>query len=137
MKRILGLVLVGVFLISGCAYAWPGSGGGWGHRGGYWGHGGYFVDGALVGLAVGAYVASLPPSYTTVYYGNVPYYYSDGYYYQGTADGYVVVQPAVPVQPTPVEFEPVVWRGQTYYMHAGKWFVHTDKGYEEVLNPIK
>jgi len=55
---------------------------------GWWGFGGF-----VTGLAVGAYVASLPPRYETVVVGGVPYYYADGYYYQAGPGGYVVVEP--------------------------------------------
>jgi len=55
---------------------------------GWWGLGGF-----VTGLAVGAYVTSLPPQYETVVIGGVPYYYADGYYYQAGPSGYVVVAP--------------------------------------------
>jgi hypothetical protein len=55
---------------------------------GWWGLGGF-----VTGLAVGAYVTSLPPRYETVEVAGVPYYYADGYYYQAGPNGYVVVAP--------------------------------------------
>lgn len=57
---------------------------------GWWGLGGF-----VTGLAVGAYVSSLPPAYEVVMIDGVPYYYADGYYYQAGPGGYVVVTPPV------------------------------------------
>jgi len=60
--------------------------------GGVWyapGPAGFVVIGAPIGLAV----AALPPVYTTVWFGGVPYYYADSTYYQWNApqNSYVVV----------------------------------------------
>lgn len=69
-----------------------------GGRGVYW-HGGYgywsgsnwFWNGVAVTLAIGAIVATLPPSYEVVYVQGMPYYYYNNVYYRPAADGYVVV----------------------------------------------
>ncbi len=45
------------------------------------------------GLAIGASVASPPPSYDTVAVGSTTYIYSDGIYFQPTGSNYVVVEP--------------------------------------------
>ena len=66
-------------------FAWRGHGGYYWH-GGYWGYG----DAIVSGLVVGATIASLPPYYSTVYVGGVPYYYDGTYYYQPASGGYVV-----------------------------------------------
>lgn len=66
---------------------------------GWWGFGGF-----ATGLAVGAYVASLPPHYEIIFIGGVPYYYADGYYYQAGPSGYVIVAPPAPQgQTIPIE----------------------------------
>lgn len=71
------------------------------YRGGSWyRHGWLGGDIAFSALAIGALIDSLPPRYTTVVYGGVPYYYYDGYYYRPYyGGGYVVVQPPVVAQP--------------------------------------
>jgi len=94
MKKTIGLILA-VFLVSGVSTSgycfWDHyhyHGGHYYRDAGWWGLGGF-----VTGLAVGAYVASLPPSYETVYIDGTPYYYADGYYYQSGPSGYVVVSP--------------------------------------------
>ena len=72
---------------------------------GWWGLGGF-----VTGLAVGAYVTSLPPRYETVVIGGAPYYYADGYYYQTGPSGYVVVSPpVVQGQAVPAGNSPMVY----------------------------
>ena len=59
------------------------------------------IEIAVAALALGAYVASLPPRYTTVQVQGSPYYYDGTTYYaqaQGNG-GYVVVQPPVEALP--------------------------------------
>lgn len=56
------------------------------HGGTYWYHGGqwYRPHGGLsiiVGAPLGAFVPVLPPYYSTVWWGGVPYYYADDTYY--------------------------------------------------------
>ncbi|GEM_PF-3092742 len=71
------------------------------HEGRYYRSAGWWgLGGLITGLAVGAYVASLPPRYETVIINGVPYYYCDGYYYQAGPQGYMVVAPP------PVVIEP-------------------------------
>ena len=94
MKKLTTMLLVMTLLcgFSANAFSW---GGHYGYREGhYYRHAGWWGFGGLVtGLAVGAYVASLPPRYETVVIGGVPYYYADGYYYQPGPGGYVVAAP--------------------------------------------
>lgn len=94
MRKFTAIVLVAVLLggFSTEAFSWHGH---YGYRegryyrdAGWWGFGGF-----VTGLAVGAYVTSLPPRYETVVINGVPYYYWDGYYYQAGPSGYVVVAP--------------------------------------------
>ena len=90
-----------------------------GYRPYYW-HGGhyYFAGGVwyapgpagfvVVGAPIGLAIAVLPPVYTTVWFGGVPYYYANDTYYQWNApqNSYVVVnappgadQPGTPPPP--------------------------------------
>ena len=104
MKKLLAFLLVAVMLFSfSSAYAWPGE---YHHPRGYHYYGGHWWlgDAIVAGLAVGTILVTLPPHYSTVYVGNVPYYYDGAYYYQRGPSGYVVVQPVtapVVVGPTP------------------------------------
>jgi len=93
MRNFITTILIGILLCgsSAKAFSWDGHyryGGGHYYRDVWWGFGGF-----LTGLAVGSYVASLPPAYETVVIDGVPYYYADGYYYQAGPGGYVIVAP--------------------------------------------
>lgn len=62
------------------------------HSGGYWRNGGWYDNnGAIVALTIGDMIATLPPTYETVYVQKVPYYRYSNIYYRPTANGYVVV----------------------------------------------
>jgi len=54
----------------------------------------------VVGAPVGAFVAALPPFYTTVWFGGVPYYYADDAYYTWSGDHneYEVVAPPAGIE---------------------------------------
>ena len=114
---VLVVFILAVSVISQDAYAWGGGRGGGGRyywHGGRWYNNGWWWFGAgATALALGAMVASLPPSYNTVYYGGVPYYYYDGIYFNQCPSGYMVVQappvaaPVVVQQPYAVS-QPVV-----------------------------
>jgi hypothetical protein len=133
MRKVLSLVLAGMFLVSGCAYAWPG---GWGHdryeyRGGH-----YWLGGAIVGgLVAGAIVASLDRPRVVVIDG-ANYYYDGTYYYTSTPNGYVVVNPPVAVvQPV---VNKVIYRGQEYLVYPdGRWFIQGASGLIEVRDPTR
>ena len=90
----MAISLVGILLcgLSTEAFSWNGHyryrEGRYFSDAGWWGFGGF-----VTGLAVGSYVASLPPRYETVVVEGAPYYYADGYYYQVGPSGYVVVAP--------------------------------------------
>jgi Family of unknown function (DUF6515) len=75
------------------------------YSGGVWyaPRGGGFV---VVGAPVGFFVPVLPPFYTTVWFGGVPYYYANDTYYMWSADqnGYEVVAP--PGDPAAASTEP-------------------------------
>ncbi len=114
MKKLSAVLLTGVFLcgIPGLASSFEGRchfrDGHYYHEAGWWGFGGF-----VSGLAVGAYVASLPPRYETVYVAGAPYYYADGYYYQTGPSGYVVVAPpptvVVQAKTSPFRREIMAW----------------------------
>ena len=105
------------FALSCCedVFARPRGGGGGGNRGRgfngrrgryYWGGNGWYRHGwlgwniAYSALAIGALIDTLPPRYTTVVYGGVPYYCYDGYYYRPySSGGYIVVEPPVAAAP--------------------------------------
>ena len=93
MKKLIVTLLVPMLLcgLSTKALSWDGH---YRYREGHYYRLG--LGGFVTGLAVGAYVASLPPRYGTIFIGGVPYYYADGYYYQAGPGGYVVVAPPAP-----------------------------------------
>jgi len=57
---------------------------------------------------VGAYVPVIPPGFTTVVYGGIPYYYANDVYYAGAvaAPGYIVVAPPDGGAPKVVDIAP-------------------------------
>ena len=106
-------VLIVLFLVLALfcqeAYAWGGGGGRYYYRGNRWyRHGLLGFDIAVAALTIGALVYSLPPRYTTVVIGGVPYYYYDNIYYRPCPGGYVVVPAPVMTQTIMVEPVPVV-----------------------------
>jgi hypothetical protein len=54
----------------------------------------------VVGAPLGAFVSDLPPFYTTVWFGGVPYYYADDKYYTWSGDHneYEVVEPPAGIE---------------------------------------
>ncbi len=71
-----------------------------GHGGRYWYHGGvwyapYGPRWVVVGPPFGVFVPFLPPFYTTVWFGGVPYYYANDAYYvwRDQERSYEVVEP--------------------------------------------
>ncbi len=100
---VLCLIIV---LCSSEAFAYGGYHGGHYYRGGRWyRHGWFGFDVAVSALTIGALVDSLPPRYTTVVVGGVPYYYYDNLYYRSCRGGYVVVPAPVITQPIVVATE--------------------------------
>ncbi len=91
-------------------------GGNYFFHGGVWfrPNGGRYV---VVQPPLGIFLPVLPPTYATIWVGNVPYYYADGVYYNSyPGQGYVVVAPppgadtaqAAPA-PTPAAPEPIFY----------------------------
>ena len=59
----------------------------------------FWFEAGITALAVGAIVASLPPSHTTVVVEGAPYYYYENTYFRPIPDGYVVVPAPAVVMP--------------------------------------
>lgn len=104
MALIVPILILALVSQSTSAYAWGRRGyyGGRGYGRGYgWGYGrawGWGLGGLATGLFIGSAIASRPAVCETVVVGNVPYYYSNGYYYQQDCYGrYVIVNPPVVV----------------------------------------
>jgi len=107
LRVVIILCLALALFCSDASAARGGRGGGGGGRhyyrdGRWYRHGWLGFDVAVSALAIGALIDSLPPRYTTVVYGGVPYYYYDNVYCRPYPyGGYVVV-------PAPVMTQPVV-----------------------------
>ena len=93
--------------VPGSAYIVARGGGRYYYSGGVWyaPRGGGFV---VIGAPIGVFVPLLPPFYTTLWVGGLPYYYANDTYYVWSADqnGYEVVDPpteqsATTTQPPP------------------------------------
>ena len=68
---------------------------------------------------MGVIVPALPPGYTVVYYGSLPYYYANDVYYVQQPTGYeVVAPPPVAAAPAPGAPAPAVW----YYCDSAKGY---------------
>ena len=111
--RVVIVLCLIIVLCSSEAFAWGGGRGSHYYRDGRWyRHGWLWFDTAVAALTIGALVDSIPPRYTTVVYGGVPYYYYDNAYYRPyPAGGYIVVPPpavAQPVMIAPEMAQPVV-----------------------------
>ncbi|MGA2091696.1 MAG: DUF6515 family protein [Endomicrobiales bacterium] len=101
-KLIAGCVAL--IVLSNGGYAFASGRHGYYYSGGHW----WLGDTIVAGLAIGTVIAALPPHYSTVYFGGVPYFYDGVYYYQSSPSGYIVVQPVETLQPvTPVQALPV------------------------------
>ena len=76
---------------------------------------------------IGIFVPSLPPDYSTVWVGRVPYYYANNVYYAARQNGYVVVdQPTTYVEAPPAAPAPsspqVAPPSQAAQGPAGSWY---------------
>src|ERR1700735_3691805 len=76
---------------------------GGGYRGGFRGYGGGFRGygfGFGVGLGVGLYFSALPLSYSTYWWGGIPYYYADDTFYtwDGSVGQYETIDPPAEVE---------------------------------------
>ena len=80
---------------------------------------------------------SLPRGHISLSIGRARYYYCDGVFYHRDRREYVVVVPPVGavVNEIPYDFEPVVIRGVTYYVHHGTYFQYTPHGFEVIPAP--
>lgn len=109
---------------------------GGGHRGGYRGghHGDAGWIGFGIGVATGAFFASLPRERTRIVVAGSPYYYYDGVYYSSCPGGYTVVQ-APMIAYLPPGAVPVMVRGSTYYYAGGTYYTAHPNGYVVVPPP--
>jgi hypothetical protein len=105
-----------------------GHGGHYGHYG--WGrHGGYFYNGGFYGSLyypwLGFNCWFLPYGYYQFYWGDDPYYFSDGYYYQYNNDQYTVVEPPIGalIKELPKDAKSIVINGQQYYELNGVYYL--------------
>lgn len=115
-SRVLIVLCLVLALCASDAFAWGGGhhdGGRHYYRDGRWyRHGWLGFDIAVSALTIGALVDSLPPRYTIVYAGNMPYYYCNNVYYRSYPyGGYEVV-------PAPVIVQPVMARPQSVVVNA-------------------
>lgn len=80
--------------------------------------------GLVAGLAIGSYVASLPPHPRTIVVENAPapLYYAGGTYYMPVANRYQVVAPPT-YGALPPGAQPVAVHGITYYVANNTWFM--------------
>ena len=112
------------------------------YYGGYWNTwGGYYSGwGFASGLIIGASIASLPPSYTTVYVAGDPFYYDNGVYYAPAPQGsdYVVVPPpaGAVVSELPASCTSVSAGDLTYRNCGGAYYLREGDGYKVVDAPI-
>ncbi|MBL3590974.1 MAG: hypothetical protein JMN24_14430 [gamma proteobacterium endosymbiont of Lamellibrachia anaximandri] len=109
------------------------------HHGYYRHDGGGFGAGLFTGLVIGAAIASIPPTHTTVIVGTTPYYYADGIYYQTVpAGGYVVVSAPVgaAVAVVPPNSAQITLGDTVYFYHDGTYYVQHDTVFQVVAAPI-
>jgi len=106
---------------------------GYGGRGGWFGHGGWYYHGgffgSIYGPRLGFSIGFLPYGYYSFYWGDMPYFYSGGYFYQYDNDQYTVVQPPVgaEVNALPRNAQSIVINGQQYYEVNGVYYVAITK----------
>lgn len=76
------------------------------------------------GLAVGAFIASLPPRYETIVVSGTPYYYANGSYYVQSGNQYQVVAPPVgaTVENAPTQITNVYVNGEEYGYSNGAYY---------------
>lgn len=80
----------------------------------------------------------LPFGYSTFYIGGVPYYYSDGDYYQQGPSGYTVVAPpdGAVMGGIPSGSIPIDVNGETWYYLDGTFYEPQGSGYGVVAAPM-
>lgn len=90
------------------------------------------------GFHPGMFLHVLPPDYSQVYVGGVPYFYDQGVYYQSSPSGYVVVSPPVGaiVPALPPGAETVVAGSTVFYYAAGAFYLPQPQGYLVVAPPL-
>lgn len=96
---------------------------GWGRHGGYFYNGGFY--GSLYYPWLGFSCGFLPYGYYSFYWGDDPYFFSDGYYYQYNNDQYTVVEPPVGalIKTLPANAKSIIINGQQYYELNGVYYL--------------
>lgn len=86
----------------------------------------------------GFIVPVLPFGFSTFYIGGVPYYYSDGDYYQQGPSGYTVVDPpdGAATGEIPSGSVPIDVGGQTWYYLDGTFYEPQGSGYAVAVPPM-
>ncbi len=94
----------------------------------------YFWYGYHPGMIINA----LPPAYTQVYVGGIPYYYDQGVYYEASPSGYVVVAPppGAVVPSLPPGAEAVAAGSTVYYYAGGAFYLPQPQGFLVVNPPL-
>jgi len=98
----------------------------WGRHNGYFYNHGYF--GSLYFPMLGLGFGYLP-DYYEFYWGDDPYYFSDGFYYQYNNDEYTVVDPPVgaSIKTLPSNAQSIIIDGKQYYELNGVYYLPVTK----------
>ena len=82
------------------------------------------------GFFPGFFVGALPWGYLTVYADGVPYYYSQGYYYEPDGQGYETVAPPLGAVVAQLPSDAVIVNvgGTNYYYASGAYYLPQSNG---------
>jgi len=99
----------------------------WNSHHGYFYNGGYY--GSLYYPYLGLWYWSLPYGCYPFWWGDVQYYFGDGYFYQYNNDQYTIVEPPVGAEITslPKGAQSIVINGQQYYELNGVYYLPVTK----------
>jgi hypothetical protein len=100
----------------------------WGNHGGFFYNHGYYGSYYYPWLGFSCWF--LPFGYYSFYWGDDPYFFSDGYYYQYNNDQYTVVEPPVGalIKTLPSNAKSIVINGQQYYELNGVYYLPVKMG---------
>lgn len=82
-------------------------------------------------------VNPLPHGHTRLFINKTPYYFFDGYFYQPSRGGYVVVDAPIGaiVAALPLLHHILHWRGEPYYIVGNTFYRRHPRGYVVVPDP--